>query len=92
MTRYAKKTDTNQAEIVSQLRDIPGVTVVTNMDDILVGYKGRSYWFEIKSKKPAPSDLRKSQHKLLRIYTGHYRVVWTLWQILRDIGICQNSR
>lgn len=85
--RFKKKTDANQTEIVSQLRDIPGVSVETDHDDILVGYKGQTFWFELKTKKPSASALRESQKKLLANYKGHYEVVWTLDQILKSISI-----
>ena len=92
--RYAKRVDENQPGIVEDLRNTPGVTVAVNHDDILVGYNGRTYWFEVKNPdvigkngKPRPSALKRSQVKLRKIYTGHYPVVWTLDQILEEIGL-----
>lgn len=95
---YRKKSvDKNQAEIVGWLREIPGVTVQLDMDDILVGYKGANYWFEIKtpnrilkSGKPDSSgnqETNKKQKKLSEEWKGHYKIVWSLKQILDDIGI-----
>jgi len=91
--RYAAKIDKNQPEIVNALRNIPGVSVQVGMDDIIVGYKKRSYWFEIKepetvSKKTGEvmaSKIKPSQHKLLETWTGHYSVVWNIDQILAEI-------
>jgi hypothetical protein len=93
--RRAKKTDNNQSDIVTELRSIPGVTVILEKDDILVGYKGKTYWFEIKnedgvSRKTGEildSALRDSQKKILKEFTGHYRIVWSIEQILEDLGI-----
>ena len=93
--RRAAKIDGNQPEIVKGLRKIPGVTVELSHDDILVGYNGATYWFEIKepdlvSKKTGnirDSALKDSQKKLLKEWKGHYKVVWTLNQILVEIGI-----
>lgn len=92
--RRAAKIDVNQPEIVEQLRSIPGVTVEVNHSDILVGRNGRTYWFEIKNPdtikkngEPGKNSLRKSQKKLKAEFTGHYKVVWSIEQILFDIGI-----
>ncbi|KKK84038.1 hypothetical protein LCGC14_2787400, partial [marine sediment metagenome] len=43
------KIDSNQREIVKSLRKIPGITVELNHHDFLLGYKGKTYWFEIKN-------------------------------------------
>ena len=92
--RYAAKVDNNQKQIVKMLRQIPGMTVMVNHDDILVGYKGRTYWYEIKnpevtnkSGKVYSSKIKKSQKKLMAEWTGHYSVVSTLDEILKEIGI-----
>ena len=93
--RYAAKSDSNQKEIVAALRSIPGVTVTTGMDDILVGRNGRTYWFEIKDPINVsqvtgeiwPSKLKKSQVKLRETWTGQYDIVHSLEQILLIIGV-----
>jgi len=92
--RRAKKTDNSQLEIVKQLRSTPGVTVEVNHDDILCGFRGRTFWFEIKSpavfKKdgtPQKNAIKPSQVKLLETWTGHYKVVSTIEEILAEIGI-----
>lgn len=89
------KIDNNQSDIVDKLREIPGIKVEVGHDDILVGYRGKTYWFEIKnpdkvSKKGAfilRSAIKPSQYKLLDTFTGHYSIVWTLNQILKEIGV-----
>ena len=50
--RQAAKVDANQAEIVSQLRDM-GISVELNHDDIFCGWRGRNFWFELKNPDTA---------------------------------------
>jgi len=92
--RQAAKTDNNQSQIVKELRQIPGVTVVTGHDDLLIGYKGKTYWFEIKDPEMVgkdgnvrPSAIKESQKSLLANYTGHYRIVWSIDQILSELEV-----
>jgi len=50
-----KRTDLNQKELVRTLKQIPGVSVVDlsavgqGCPDLLVGYKGKNFLFEIKN-------------------------------------------
>ena len=91
--RQAAKVNENQKDIVDELRKEPGISVELGHDDIIVGYKGRNYWYEIKDPaKTLDKDgrvkknaIKPSQIKLLREYTGHYRIVWTLDEILHEI-------
>lgn len=92
--RRAAKIDENQNDIVSALRDIPGVEVEPGHDDLLIGFRGKTYWFEIKSPGQVKrnGELRKgalkpSQIRLLKSWTGHYSVVWSVEQILNELGI-----
>ena len=85
--RRAAKVDQNQKDIVGALRDIPGVTVELGHDDILVGYNGLTYWFELKKSKPSPSMIKPDQYRLLENFTGHYKIVWTTEMILEEIGL-----
>jgi hypothetical protein len=91
-----KNTDKNEKEIVKALRQINGVTVETDKDDIIVGYKKRSYWFEIKN----PNEIKKNgdpfkrkgktyekQMKLKKEFTGHYSIVSNIDQILAEIMV-----
>ena len=90
------KIDANQPGIVSALRKIRGLKVSTSHDDILVGYRGMTYWFEIKDPEKAlskktgellESQLKPSQIKLRDTWTGHYSIVWNINQILAELGI-----
>lgn len=95
--RYqVKNTDDNQKDIVTALRKIPGVSVETDMDDILIGYRGSNYWIEIKNpvdvdKNGDPykrdSDTYRKQKKLNDYWPGHYRICTTLNQVLTEIGV-----
>jgi len=90
--RQAARVDANQPEIVKKLRQI-GATVETGKDDILVGYRGKTFWFEIKdedavSKKTGKileSEIQDSQKKLRREWRGHYRIVHSFEQIAEEI-------
>ena len=79
--------DANQHGIVKALNAIPGVTVELGHDDLLVGYKGATYWYELKDGKPSPSQIKPDQYRIWETWTGHYKIVWTAEQILEDIGI-----
>ena len=92
--RINPRTDSNQAEIVKALRSIPGVTVATNHDDFLLGFRGRTYWIEWKDERVIKklgglkaNALKPSQIKLQNEWAGHYFVAWTLEMILAEIGI-----
>lgn len=81
--RRADKVDANQAAIVKELR-AAGLTVETGHDDIVVGYQGRTFWYEIKTGPR--SEIKTSQAKLLDTWRGHYKIVWTAQMIFADIG------
>ena len=92
--RQAAKIDSNQPDIVKNLRTIPGMTVEVGHDDIIVGYQGRTYWYEIKEPSTVGKngevrelEIKPSQKKLLAEFTGHYKMVWSWSQILQDIGL-----
>ena len=91
--RYDAKVDTNQAIIVKALRGIPGVTVERGHDDIIVGYRGMTLWYELKNPELVgkdgeirPSSIEDCQNKLLAEWTGHYRIVWNVEQIVDDLN------
>ncbi len=91
--------DSNQVAIVKALRKIPGVTVEAGHDDILVGHRGGTYWFEVKNPdcvspktgEIQPSKIKDSQYKLLRDWRGHYKIMHCLDQILTEIGLEVNK-
>ena len=83
--RWDAKNDKNQPEIVKELRKVPGLTVETGHDDILVGYNGQTYWYEIK--ETPKSTVKDTQYKLAKEWTGSYRFAFSARDILQDIGI-----
>jgi hypothetical protein len=91
--RRAAKIDNNQREIVRDLRKIPGITVAVGHDDILVGHKGKNYWFECNSHenvskatgKVRESSIKTSQLHLQDTWAGHYAIVWNIEQILEAL-------
>ena len=96
MKYHTKKTDQNQKDIVRDLRKIPGITVDLDHDDILVGYRGKTYWFEIKNperitKAGRPwkdkGQTQQKQGELEENWKGHYQIVWKIEQILEQLNI-----
>jgi hypothetical protein len=93
--RINAKIDENQPEIVRALRKIPNLSVEVGHDDILIGYRGKTYWIEIKSPDEAnkrtgkvfPSKIKDSQKDLLANWKGHYAICVNLDQIFKEIGI-----
>jgi len=81
--RRAAKVDSNQGDIVKDLRKL-GYTVEVGHDDILVGANGKTYWFEIKVNEK--SQVKESQKKLLKSWKGHYAIVWSTEMILEQIN------
>lgn len=81
--RRAAKVDANQPEIVKALRDL-GISVQLGHDDILVGYNGKTYWFEIKVNDK--SEIKSGQKLLALSWKGHYSIVTSAEQILQQIG------
>ena len=93
--RRAAKVDRNQAAIVKSLRQIPGISVEVGHDDILVGYKNRTWWFEVKAQecvsaktaRVRASELTGSELHRLEHWKGQYTIVWDVYQILEAIGV-----
>jgi hypothetical protein len=94
MRRAVHRSDANEKEIVKELRKIPGVSVRTGHHDLLLGFRNRTYWLEVKNPNRYKKDgslkknaLQDSQEKLKAEWTGHYAVVSTLEEILAILGI-----
>jgi len=93
--RRAKKIDANQPAIVKSLGKIPNLSIELDHDDLLIGYNRRTYWFELKDPDKlfnkdgtvAKGAVKDGQYKLIENFKGHYKIVWTLDQILTEIGI-----
>ena len=95
--RYSARTDENEKHIVRDLRKM-GYSVETGVNDILVGANNLNYWYEIKQEKHVSkktgkineSAKKKSQIRLENEWQGHYKIVSTLEDILRDMGVFGN--
>ena len=92
MSRYARKVDANQQEIIEKLLQIPGVTVERGHDDLLVGYMGITFWYEIKSERAInkagqvrETEIKRSQKRIRSEFSGHYRIVSSYNEIIDDM-------
>ena len=87
----AARIDNNQNQIVSMLRDYPHITVsITSacgngFPDIVVGYEGLSFLFEIKDTGKR-RKLTDAEILFRRGWTGHYDVIESVDEILELIG------
>ena len=73
-----------------------GFSVETGHDDILVGYKNKTKWYELKNPNEVDKNglpyAKKSktaikQKKIRDEFKGHYKIVSSLEEILIDMGI-----
>ena len=95
--RRAAKTDRNQAAIVRALRAIPGVTVRSlaavgqGVPDLLVGWRGRNYLFEVKDPGASPSGraLTPAEAKFHRTWTGQVRVIFSAQDAMQAIALVE---
>jgi len=75
-----KRTDLNQKELVRTLKQIPGVSVVDlsavgqGCPDLLVGYKGKNFLFEIKNTR-TKGKLNERQEEWFSAWKGQVCVV-----------------
>lgn len=76
--RRKDKVDSNQAEIVEELRKA-GFSVEVGHDDILVGKWGLTAWIEIKTKI---GKLKESQEKLLKEFQGAYAIARSTEEVI----------
>lgn len=89
--KYGAKRDRVESTIVSQLRGIPGLSVLhlstKDAGDILIGYQGVNYLVELKSKG---GRLGVNQKEFSALWNGQYAVAKTIEDVLKVIGI-ENS-
>lgn len=86
-----KRTDSNQSDLVKQIRKIPGVSVVSihekgqGVPDLLVGHRNRNYLLEVKdpSKSPSRRRLTPDEEKFHQSWSGQIAVVHTLEDVLK---------
>lgn len=90
MVRRAAKVDGNQAEIVECLRAIPDCSVLVlsavgeGCPDVMVGYRGFNFLFEIKDPKQPKHrhELTEDQRKFHGSWNGQVTKVFGLKEII----------
>lgn len=87
MTRYAKRRDENEPEIIDALK-AAGCDVLQADDvDLIVGRAGRTFILEIKHpKRASESRIKPIQRKLRDSWRGQYAIVTTPEQALAAIS------
>ena len=80
--RRIAKVDANQKEIVVALRKMGATvqhlhTLGKGCPDILVGFRGRNYLFEIKDggKVPSKRKLTPDEEEWIRAWNGHVSII-----------------
>jgi hypothetical protein len=89
--RRAARVDSNQSEIVDDLRRIPGCTVAIlsavggGLPDILIGYRGANFLVEIKdpSKPKADQELTDDQKKFHAEWKGQVLKAFSFMDIVK---------
>ena len=95
-----RRTDANHKELIDLIRQIPAASVFSTHEigkgfpDIVVGYKGLNYIFEIKDGKKSPSQkkLTKAELKFHSIWTGQVNVVENLDDVLKIIKNAKGNK
>jgi len=90
-TRYAAKTDANQAEIVAALRAVGASVLVLSrvgqgVADLAVGIRGETFFLEVKTDK---GKLTPREQEFMEGWRGHYAIVRTPEEALRAIGLME---
>ena len=96
--RRAARTDTNQAQIVAELRKA-GCTVQhlhaigQGTPDLLVGYAGTNYLLEVKdgAKSPSRRKLTPDEEEWHRRWGGQVAVVATSAEALAAVGFSDHT-
>ena len=95
MPRYAKRVDENHREVVEGLRaSLPEATVYDasgagrGFPDLVVGFKGRNYLFEVKNGNQVPSRRRltAAQVGMHGNWQGQVAIVHRAADILAEIA------
>ena len=93
------RVDANQTKLVKQLRQIPGCSVAATSSmshgfpDLVVGYQGRTYCFEVKDPDKPPSARKLTTDEIVfrAAWRGHYAVVETIEDCLSQMMMCSAS-
>ena len=90
-----RKTDANHKIIIDQLRKIPGISVFSThtigkgFPDIVTGYKGLNYLFEIKdgSKVKSAQKLTEDEVKFHAKWNGQINIITTFEEAISIMGV-----
>ena len=86
-TRMVHRSDANQSTIVAAL-EVVGATVEhlggKGVPDLLIGYSGRNYLLEVKTKKGKLNDDQRTWHVQ---WNGQVAVVRTIAEAFRAVGV-----
>ena len=89
----AKRVDTNQKEIVEAFRSLGCSVFITSMvgkgfPDIVVGFRGKNYLFEIKDGNKFKSQQRLTEPELLffRDWVGQCAIIDSVDQVIYFIN------
>lgn len=92
--RRAARIDANQNEIVQALRDVGASVAITSMvgsgfPDLVVGFRGRNFLFEIKdgSKPPSKRRLTDDEQEFFDTWRGIIFIVNDVNEALEILGV-----
>jgi len=95
MTRYAKRTDDNHSDVVAEIRSaLHDATVFDasgagrGFPDLVIGWRGRNYLFEIKDGDKAPSarGMTDAQKEFHLSWKGQVHIVHSAAEICATIA------
>ena len=89
-----RRADANQSEVMGDLRKYPGISVRSlhtlgdGIPDLIVGFRGSNYLFELKDpeKPPSKRKLTEDEIKFFDSWNGQVEKVETVKDILEAIG------
>jgi len=92
-----RRTDANHKSLINSIRQIPSISVFSThtlgkgFPDIVVGYKGINYLFEIKdsAKTPSQKKLTPDEVKFHCSWFGQVNIIETIEDVLRYINKTQ---
>jgi hypothetical protein len=95
MNRRKSRVDANHTTIRDGLRRVPGMAVKDlshvggGVPDLLCSFRGRLLFLEVKdgAKVPSARRLRVTQERFLERFPEHTRVVLSLDDALREMGV-----
>ena len=88
---YKKKSDGNQAAIIKRLRENPEISVRSihrhgdGIPDLLVGYRGRNYIFEVKNPE-YDGRLTDAEQKFADGWKGQWASIFYVQEIIEEIN------